>query len=42
MQDSFANLNDENICLDILKMTTKTNELVRELLNKELQMFQKC
>jgi hypothetical protein len=34
-------LNDEDFCLDIFYMTIETNELAKELVNRELQMFYK-
>jgi hypothetical protein len=34
-------LNDENSCFDIFEVTCHTNELVKELVNKELLMFKR-
>jgi hypothetical protein len=34
-------LNDENSCFDIFEMISHTNELINELVNKELLMFQR-
>jgi len=32
---------DENCSLDILKMTTSTNELVKKIVNKKLMIFER-
>ncbi len=40
--ETMANqLNDEDFCFDILEMTIETNELAKELVNMEMQMFWK-